>query len=195
TVNVTFVLPVSPVVGLVAVMVSGKFPVGGAVVLAPGPPPQPARVNRIINPTKAKARRRRTTLPRFLPMARPAIPSSGNNAAYSGGVVLLPGGRSELELATVTVIVTVVLNWLVDAGLKVMVTPGGTAPVKPMLRVPSPLVDSTSNCMEVEPPGWTCRLPPSELIWIGGPMWVRSLAVWLLGSPPPETVALLVTLA
>jgi hypothetical protein len=37
--------------------------------------------------------------------------------------------------------------------------------------------------------------PPLLVISIGGPMCVGSFAVWLLGSPPPETVALLVTFA
>src|SRR2546421_10777205 len=92
--------------------------------------------------------------------------------------------------------VTVVVSWLVDGGLKLEAAPEGS-PLQEKLMAPRPALESTTKSMEVELPFTTCRLLPLPEICNGGPMCVGSVAVLLLGftSPPPETVAVLVTLA
>ena len=81
---------------------------------------------------------------------------------------------------------------MVLGGLKLQVTNDATPP-HDMFTVPSPLAESTVKVIEPELPRATVSWLPLAATWIGAPTWVGSLAVWLLGSPPPETVAELVT--
>src|SRR5215471_120530 len=150
TCTVTLVLAESPVVGLLTVTLIGKLPLitGAARV-----PPHPTTPSSNTRPASTTARRKRDALLFFRPSARPAKPSTGKNAAYRGGVFPVPSGINEAEPGVaVTLIVTVVVSWLVDPGLKLILTPGGTLPVKDMTIVPSPADESTVKSMEAVPP-------------------------------------------
>ena len=78
-----------------------------------------------------------------------------------------------------TVIVTVLLNWSGAAGLKLQEIPTGKVPPQNKLNGPSPLLESSVKA-RVADPG---RLTTSDVllndIWIGGPIWVGSVAVLL----------------
>src|SRR5215472_7704424 len=105
------------------------------------------------------------------------------------------GGRADAPSVVPMMTVTGVLKAFVVGGLKLQVDPAGN-PVQARVSVPSPGVESISMITEVTPPATTCALLlPSGDIWIGGPICVGSLAVWLFRSLPPETVAELTTLA
>src|SRR5262249_54869471 len=95
-----------------------------------------------------------------------------------------------------TVMVTVVVIWLVDGGLKLQEAPAGK-PLQANITVPTPLLESTWKFMFPVMPADTTRSVPLAVIDNGGPVCVSSEAGLLFGftSPPPETVAVLVKLA
>ena len=68
-------------------------------------------------------------------------------------------------------------------------------PLQAKVMAPKPLLESTLKVVEVVPPGETCKLATCAEICRGAPIWVASVAVSfaVLSSPPPETVAVLVT--
>src|SRR5436305_12962243 len=103
----TVVLAVVPVLALVAVTVMGKVPAG-----VPGTcprPPHPASNSSNVIPASHSL----NFLPLFRASPSPARPNTGNNAAYHGGAVSAPSGKTDAESAVdVMVMVTVAESWL-----------------------------------------------------------------------------------
>src|SRR5258708_4655245 len=100
--------------------------------------------------------------------------------------------------AVLTLMVTCAESVVTEAGLKLHVAPAGR-PLQAKVMVPTPMLEFTSSTVEVVPPAVTSRFKISADNSNGdvtaGFMVVTSVAVSLpaLASPPPETVAVLVT--
>src|SRR5216684_8412547 len=195
----TVVEPWTPVAVLVAVTESGKLPLGvpcvTAVLL------HPANVSTASRPPQSSPNRSpRSFLFRLLPLPVriPTNPSNGRGstrAAYNGAARTPSAGSNAVTAlfpVVFTVMVTVAVVILSDAGLNAQVTPNG-APGQPKVIVPrGGLVEAvTVNVNDAEPPCGTMALPLMGVIFSGDAEVVVSLAVSLavLSSPPPETVA------
>src|SRR5713226_6312874 len=184
---------------LVAVTDTGKLTRG--VPWVPEAPRHPANANTASKPTK-NIPMRSLAFALFRPPANiPTNPNSGSGnsrTAYTGAVFPGPHGRAEADPAVVAMVVfTVPVSGSCKDGLSmpnVQVAPNGS-PAQAKLRAPKPGLEATTAESVVMPPGGTTAAPTGKVITIGGPMCVGSLAVWLFGSPPPETLALLVTFA
>lgn len=84
-------------------------------------------------------------------------------------------------------------NWL-----NVHVAPAGSPEQENVTNVGwgvTPVASTVKLYIAGLPAETVTLLGPVGVITIGGPTCVGSLAVWLFASPPPETVAELVTLA
>src|SRR5262249_16847992 len=83
-----------------------------------------------------------------------------------------------------------------DGGLKVQPAPVGR-PLQLKFTAPSPGLESSVSPKFTDCPADTLPVELTKLSWIGRPICVGSVSVSLavLVSPPPETLAVLVTLA